>query len=844
LESPSPRQANYSKAMRPSEIAAGVGVVCLLLALLTWLLVRGVATDAAAYSTALRTFDDFALAEASLHRDVLQARAGLLTDYDPLVRSSEQRDAAVSELRAQATSEGLDAGPVERLAAAIRIEDKLTERFKSDNALLRNSLSYVSLLSTSPGFNDRDSRLGALTTAILQLTLDSSARFQQAVEERLLDLAVHPPAEADQGTAQALISHARLLKILLPSVDDTLKGLFAVQTGQPLEETRAQFERLHMASESSAQRFRLLLYVTSVLLAFALIDLGRRLRARAVALRKRAAFEHLIAEQSASLIDCPPAETEARLKQALAEFGKTIEADRVYVVLGENPIRISAWSENDAPYPLGWPTAALSLPSEFKQVGLDIVSVPDVARLPPGSGKRTLLAAGVRAWACVVLQRPDYHRGILGFDKLRPGRGFYLPLATVRLAGDAIADALEREIRERERAKLNARLERALRMQMVGQLASGVAHNFNNIVSAILGYSEMAGSEVEPGGKAARRIAEIERAAERARDLIDSILTFGRRSDERASLVPVSELLSETASLLRASLSPSIELVIADAPEGLALFGERAQLQQIVINLCRNAAQAMGGFGRIDVSADTQLLVTARVFTAGELEPGSYARIAVTDSGPGLGEDVAKRLFEPFFTTRPAGTGLGLATVRKIVRDHDGAIDVASAQGKGSRFEVWLPAAKTDASTAPRVESAAPPPLGHGETVLVVHDDRDSLLSDEEILAALGYEPVGFDRPVDAIAAVRSEPERFDAVLISVTSVGDALDLAQTLHANIPMQPILLARTALDIGVDALVRAGVADLVRRPLVVAELASVLSRCLALAKTLGAPHNVAG
>jgi nitrogen-specific signal transduction histidine kinase len=410
----------------------------------------------------------------------------------------------------------------------------------------------------------------------------------------------------------------------------------------------------------------------------------------------------------------------------------------------------------------------------------------------------------------------------------------------MRLAGDVIADALEREIRERERAKLNERLERALRMQMVGQLASGVAHNFNNIISAILGYSEMASSDVEPGGKAARRIAEIERAAERGRDLVDSILTFGRTPEPRSSLVSIIELLNETASLLRASLPSSVDLVVADGPQGLAVFGERAQLQQVIVNLCRNAAQAMGEAGRVDVSADAQDLRAARVFTSGELEPGAYARIAVSDAGPGFGEDVAKRLFEPFFTTRPAGTGLGLATVRKIVSDHDGAVDVASTPGKGSRFEVWLPAARTDASTTARGKSAAP--LGQGETVAVVHDDRDSLLGDEEILAALGYEPIGFDRPADAVAAIRGDPARFDAVLICVASVGDALDLAHTLHAVSPVQPILLARSALDIGVDALARAGVADLVRRPLVGAELASVLARCLA-SKTSGAAHGVA-
>ncbi len=668
--------------MRPSEIAAGVGVVCLLLALLTWL-VRGIATDVAGYSTTLRIFDDFALAEASLDRDVLQARAGMLTDYDPLVRSSAQIAAAVSQLRAEVASEGLDTGPVDRLAAATKIEEKLTERFKSDNALLRNSLSYVGHLSTSPETADRNFRLGTLATAILQLTLDSSARAQQAVEERLLEVAQQAPVEADQGTAQALISHARLLKILVPSVDDTLRGLFAVQTGPPLEETRAQFARLHIASESSAQRFRLLLYATSVLLALALIDLGRRLRARAVALQRRAAFEHLIAEQSARLINCRPAETKARLEQALAEFGRMVEADRVYVVLSESPIRVYSWSEDRAPYLPGWPERALSLPGEFKQVRPGIVATPDIARLPPSGARKTLLSFGIRAWACVVLQQAGYDRCILGFDRLQPARGtYFFPLEAVRLAGDMIANALEREKRERENVKLAARLERARRMQMVGQLASGVAHNFNNIVSAIVGYSEMASSEVEPGGKAARRIAEIEKAAERGRDLVDSILTFGRRSDARSSLVPITELLSETASLLRASLPSSVELVVSDAPGELAVFGERAQLQQVIVNLCRNAAQAMKESGRIDVSADAQHLMTARVFSSGELETGSYARIVVSDAGPGFGEDVAKRLFEPFFTTRPAGTGLGLATVRKIVRDHDGAIEVDSAPGK------------------------------------------------------------------------------------------------------------------------------------------------------------------
>jgi nitrogen-specific signal transduction histidine kinase len=394
-----------------------------------------------------------------------------------------------------------------------------------------------------------------------------------------------------------------------------------------------------------------------------------------------------------------------------------------------------------------------------------------------------------------------------------------------------IADALEREIREREKTKLTARLERALRLQMVGQLASGIAHNFNNIIGAILGYSEMAATEIEAGAKAAGHVAEIQRAAERGRNLIDGILTFGRPSGARTSLVSAPALLDETASLLRATLPTGIELVVSDAPPDLAVFGEAAQVQQIILNLCKNAAQAMEGSGRICIMADSQQLDQPRALSHGELAPGRYVRLIVTDSGPGISDEVARRLFEPFFTTRAAGTGLGLATVREIVRDHEGALNVVSTPGQGSRFEAWLPAAAAGERAAATVEETAAPRLGKGETVLIVHDEPHRLLAHEETVAALGYEPVGFERSNDAIAAVRAEPARFDAILISQASAKASLDLARALHALAPRKPILLAaRSSVDVGPDQLVRAGIADLVRRPIASAELAAALSRCL--------------
>ena len=815
-------------------LLSGALGVLLLLALLTWLLLRGIDTNAPVHAATLRTFDDFALAEASLHRDVLQARAGLLRDYDSLVKAVEAMQDAVSRLRSHAQTEGLDVGPADRLAATVSQQEELTERFKSSNALLQNSLSYVGLLSTSPAFGAHDAHLapatGALAAAILYLRRDTSPDAVKALQERIDQFAAQAPTTGpDADAARALLAHSRLLQELLPEVDETLKALVAAPSRQPLEELRARFSDRRSVVEATEQRFRLLLYLVSLLLLIMLVHLGLRLRARALALRRRAAFEHVIAENSTRLINCPPAETDARLKQVLGELCQAIGGERAYVVLDENPTRVNVWSANGTAYPPAWPKQALTLSARFTTAGPDVITVPHVAALPHGAVKDMLAAAGVRSWACVPLIRPGRVRGIMGFDTCRPERDRDFPLPVLRLAGDAVANALEREFLEQDRARLTTRLERARRMQMVGSLASGIAHNFNNIIGAILGYSEIVEPQLTRGTKLAQHIDEIRRAAERGRDLIDSILTFGRQRDARVRPVQVRALFEEAASLLRASLPSGVELIIDDVPIDVAVSGEPAQLQQVILNLCTNAAQAMPRSGSIRITAEQKEVTAFLPMSHGELVPGRYVCLAVIDTGLGFDESVARRLFEPFFTTRSAGTGLGLATVHEIVRDHGGAMNVQSKPEHGSRFEVWLPAVAAD-STA--VVGPAVPPLGRGETVLVVESERERLLYNEEMLAALGYEPVGFDRPADAIAACRSTPNRFDIILVShasQTSVG--LDLARALHKVAPRQPILFATSStIDVGVEALADAGISDVLRWPLASTELAAALTRCL--------------
>jgi DAHL domain len=206
-------------------LPGAVGVV-LLLTPLTWLLLRGIETSAAAYARTLQAFDDFALVEASLHRDVMQARAGLLGNYDTLGKDLEAMEDAVARLRFHAAIENINTGPLDRLAAMVGQREELTERFKSSNALLQNSPSYVGLLSTSPAFSAQAQKLapsiGALAAAILHLARDTSSDAVKALQERIDQFAAKaPPAGRHVEAVQALLAHARLLHDLLPEADET-----------------------------------------------------------------------------------------------------------------------------------------------------------------------------------------------------------------------------------------------------------------------------------------------------------------------------------------------------------------------------------------------------------------------------------------------------------------------------------------------------------------------------------------------------------------------------------------------------------------------------------------------
>ncbi len=399
------------------------------------------------------------------------------------------------------------------------------------------------------------------------------------------------------------------------------------------------------------------------------------------------------------------------------------------------------------------------------------------------------------------------------------------------MALHAIVSAIDRQILEQDRTRLERRLQQARRMETVGALTSGIAHNFNNIVGAILGHAEMAESLVGTK-KPLHNITAIRRAAERARDLIDQLLTYGRRREARRRPVNVGLLIAEAETLLRPALPGTIELSIRDAAKTAIISGEPAQLQQVIINLCNNAAQATSGHGRIDVTAEVRD-VARQVLSHGELTEGRYIVITVSDSGRGMDETTLGKIFEPFFTTRAAGNGLGLATVREIVQEHGGALNVRTQTGVGSAFEAWLPCA-----AAPEPASSTEPPalpLGNGETVLLLDDDRERLLKNEEILAALGYEPVGFSGAREAVAACQGARHQFDVAVLTVRGTPKLVAVANALRRAAELPIVLAVPTSDHTDAEALAEARITEVVRNPLAAIEIAAALAvaqaKCIA-------------
>jgi two-component system, cell cycle sensor histidine kinase and response regulator CckA len=363
-------------------------------------------------------------------------------------------------------------------------------------------------------------------------------------------------------------------------------------------------------------------------------------------------------------------------------------------------------------------------------------------------------------------------------------------------------DITARRQAEEQRGALEEQLRQAQKLEAVGTLASGVAHDFNNVLTAILGNTDLALEALPDDHPAAGPLQAASAAGRRARDLVRQILTFSRHDPPDRVLVPLGAALTDAVRFLRAAIPAGVTLAVEQQPDAPAVLADPTQLHQVIVNLCTNAWQAMNGHGgTIRIGAARQELGTEAPGIHPDLRPGTWAVLTVSDTGSGMTPEVAARIFDPFFTTKGPGegTGLGLSVVLGIVQSGGGAITVRSTPGAGSTFTVFLPEGRPSAALAAAAVAAERPAPDHRRPsrplrVLCVDDEPELVSLCTRILTRHGHHATGHTVPGEALAVARRDPGAFDAVICDLNMPGmSGIVLATELARLRPDLPVVVA---------------------------------------------------
>ena len=316
--------------------------------------------------------------------------------------------------------------------------------------------------------------------------------------------------------------------------------------------------------------------------------------------------------------------------------------------------------------------------------------------------------------------------------------------------------------------KTEEQLRQAQKLESIGTLTGGIAHDFNNILGAIVLNSEMALSDLPKESVVRSNLELILNSGIRGKDLVRQMLLFSRKSEKRQEIVTLSRIIKETFQLLKSAIPATIQMKLLLETESDAVYGDPSQIQQVIMNLCTNAAYAMRGTtGSIHISLQG-ITFGSMDLPQADIQPGEYLVLSVKDTGSGMDEEVRKRIFEPFFTTKPVGegTGLGLSVAYGIVKNHKGNITVYSEPGKGSIFRVYLP--KADTGVSVQTETLRPIPKGN-ERILLVDDEETMINSVRKMLENLGYKVTARMDSREALKLFSANPSQFDLVITDQT---------------------------------------------------------------------------
>lgn len=334
-------------------------------------------------------------------------------------------------------------------------------------------------------------------------------------------------------------------------------------------------------------------------------------------------------------------------------------------------------------------------------------------------------------------------------------------------------DISEQKQAEKEREKLQAQLIQAQKMESVGRLAGGVAHDYNNALSAIMGFTELAADDVDPTGPVRENLDEVLAAAKHATDITRQLLAFARKQVVAPRVFDLNENVEGLLKMLRRLIGENVDLAWLPKEDLWPVKIDPTQVHQILANLCINARDAIEDVGRISIETENITLDADYCADHAGFVPGEFVLLSVSDNGCGMEKELLDHVFEPFFTTKKTdkGTGLGLATIYGIVKQNNGFVNVYSEPGQGTIVKVYLPRHAGKAENIPK-EHGAKIPKGYGETILLVEDDLSVLKLSKNILENLGYIVLAAGTPDDAIGLAEEHPDKIHLLVTDVIMPG------------------------------------------------------------------------
>jgi two-component system, cell cycle sensor histidine kinase and response regulator CckA len=384
-----------------------------------------------------------------------------------------------------------------------------------------------------------------------------------------------------------------------------------------------------------------------------------------------------------------------------------------------------------------------------------------------------------------------------------------------------------------ERTKLEEQLRQAAKMEAVGRLAGGVAHDFSNLLTAILGYSSLLLNQSQRDDSDRDKLEQILLAAEKASRLTQQLLAFSRKQVLEVRELDFNLLIDNLEKILSRTIGEDIELVTVFEPSLGKVLADQGQIEQIVVNLAVNARDAMPRGGKLTMETHNVSLDEDYARAHPEVTPGPHMMFAVSDSGIGMDQEIISKIFEPFFTTKDPGrgTGLGLSTVFGIVKQHQGHVSVYSEQGRGTTFKVYLP--RVESSRRPRSDDTERSPHSGGtETVMVVEDEEIVRRFATEALRLLGYRALAAQGPEAALEITRQHEESIDLLLTDV--VMPHLDGQRLYNMIVKMRPKIKVLYMSGYAGNAIVHHGVLDpgvaFLQKPLTMEKLASKVREVL--------------